>query len=88
MSPTTSAPIVSSTSASPPVGVPAPGQTQPGVATNCSRWDLVTAGATCANYMALYPGLTLAQMVAWNPAIGATCNNLWLDYYVCTAVSG
>lgn len=30
-------------------------------------------------------GITLAQFVAWNPAVGNDCAGLLLDYYYCVS---
>ncbi|ORY12426.1 hypothetical protein BCR34DRAFT_563775 [Clohesyomyces aquaticus] len=68
--------------------VPPPGPTQAGVVANCNRWGLIKSDTTCATIIKNHPGLTLAKLVSWNPAIGDTCTNLWLDYYVCTGVVG
>ncbi|KAF2741582.1 carbohydrate-binding module family 50 protein, partial [Sporormia fimetaria CBS 119925] len=76
------------TSSSIPGAVPAPGPTQPGVAPNCNRWDVVSDGATCETFTNKYPGVTLTNLVSWNPAIGDQCGFLWLDFYVCTSVVG
>lgn len=65
--------------------LPAPGQTQAGVTRNCRRWDFVAAGVTCNTLLARYPGITLAQLVSWNPAIGSGCNTMWAEYYVSRA---
>ncbi|KAL3430401.1 hypothetical protein BDV09DRAFT_189289 [Aspergillus tetrazonus] len=53
----------------------APGPTQSGQIETCNRWDL-------------YPGLTLANLARWNPAIGSQCQSLWVDTYLCTGVEG
>ncbi|RDW76308.1 LysM peptidoglycan-binding domain-containing protein [Aspergillus mulundensis] len=66
----------------------APGATQSGQITTCNRWDLVQPGDTCSVYLDKYPGLTLAKLVEWNPAIGSQCQSLWVDTYLCTGVEG
>lgn len=60
----------------------APGPTQTGQAANCNRWDLVQDGDSCDVFTKKYPGLTLGDLVEWNPAIGSQCTNLWVDTYV------
>ncbi|KAL4820370.1 hypothetical protein BDW67DRAFT_172612 [Aspergillus spinulosporus] len=64
----------------------APGPTQPGQIETCNRWDLVKSGDSCNVYLEKYPGLTLANLVKWNPAIGSQCQRLWVDTYLCTGV--
>ncbi|KAL3452698.1 hypothetical protein BJX65DRAFT_302607 [Aspergillus insuetus] len=66
----------------------APGPTQSGQIDTCNRWDLVQAGDTCNVYLAKYPGLSLANLVEWNPAIGNQCQNLWVETYLCTGIEG
>ncbi|KAJ5185308.1 Peptidoglycan-binding Lysin subgroup [Penicillium cf. griseofulvum] len=66
----------------------APGPTQSGQVTNCNKWDLVQSGDTCSVYLTKYPGLTLAKLVEWNPAIGSQCESLWVDTYICTGITG
>ncbi|KAL4860890.1 hypothetical protein BDV12DRAFT_204586 [Aspergillus spectabilis] len=65
-----------------------PGPTQPGQIGTCNWWDLVQSGDSCNTYIQKYPGLTLADLVEWNSEIGAQCQFLWIDYYICTGVSG
>lgn len=60
----------------------APGATQSGQISICNRWDLVQSGDTCSVYLDRYPGMTLAKLVEWNPAIGSQCQSLWVDTYV------
>ncbi|KAH8432867.1 uncharacterized protein LDX57_010497 [Aspergillus melleus] len=66
----------------------APGPTQTGQAPNCNRWDLVKGGDTCSVFIEKYTGLTLANLIEWNPAIGSQCESLWVDTYLCTSVIG
>ncbi|KAL3486232.1 hypothetical protein BJX62DRAFT_228928 [Aspergillus germanicus] len=66
----------------------APSPTQPGQIERCNRWDLVQAGDTCNVYIEKYPGLSLTNLVEWNPAIGSQCQNLWVETYLCTGVEG
>lgn len=77
-----------STTARPTATSNVPSPVQSGVATNCNRWDIVKSGNTCDTFIKKYTGITLANLVSWNPAIGSTCTNLWLDYYICTGVTG
>ncbi|OQD88154.1 hypothetical protein PENANT_c004G11451 [Penicillium antarcticum] len=64
------------------------GPSQSGQVANCNKWDLVQSGDTCSVYLAKYPGLTLANLVAWNPAIGSQCQFLWEETYICTGITG
>ncbi|KAL2814000.1 hypothetical protein BJX63DRAFT_442661 [Aspergillus granulosus] len=66
----------------------APGPMQSGQIETCNCWDLVREGYTCNVYLEQYPGLSLAKLVEWNPAIGSQCQNLWVENYICTGVEG
>src|SRR5207247_1922628 len=65
---------------------PPASQTQTGVAANCDLWHLVRSGDTCASIIST-GGLQSSDFYAWNPAVGSTCLNLWLNYYACVGVA-
>lgn len=76
----------------PPVSTPtlptspaAPGPTQAGVTSACVKWDTVQDGDSCSGFISEY-GVTLEQLVQWNPAVGEMCTNLWGGYAVCVGV--
>lgn len=69
----------------PPTGPAPPGPTQVGVAPGCVKWDIVEDGKDCAVFETVY-GVTLEELVLWNPAIGSDCTNLWGGYAVCVGV--
>ncbi|KAJ6025073.1 hypothetical protein N7540_005870 [Penicillium herquei] len=60
--------------------------TQTGVTSSCNQWEYVVDGTTCQSILD-ENDITLAQFYSWNPAVGSTCANLWLDTYVCVGVS-
>ncbi|KAH6617378.1 hypothetical protein F5144DRAFT_624114 [Chaetomium tenue] len=63
-----------------------PGPTMSGSPANCNRWALVTDGLTCTA-MASEAGITLAQFLAWNPAVSSDCvTNYWLGEAYCVGV--
>ncbi|KAJ4169798.1 hypothetical protein NW754_005946 [Fusarium falciforme] len=33
-------------------------------------------------------GITLKELVAWNPSVGANCESLWAEVYVCVSIVG
>ncbi len=67
-------------------GTTAPGPTQPGIPSNCNKWQIVVAGNTCATVEAQY-GITHAQFLSWNPAVSSDClTNFWPDYAYCVGV--
>ncbi|KAF2473993.1 uncharacterized protein BDR25DRAFT_386910 [Lindgomyces ingoldianus] len=87
--PQSSTVVLSTTSKATPTSTGGPpGPTQPGQVQNCNRWDLVKDGDTCGIYISKYPGLTLKDLVSWNPGIGDQCQLLWIDTYLCTGVPG
>ncbi|KAK4164085.1 hypothetical protein QBC43DRAFT_211865 [Cladorrhinum sp. PSN259] len=64
-------------------GPPAP--TQTGIVSSCNKYYVTKAGDGCwaiANQF----GITVDQFYAWNPAVGADCANLWVDYAYCVGV--
>ncbi|KAL4934338.1 LysM peptidoglycan-binding domain-containing protein [Aspergillus undulatus] len=60
--------------------------TQPGISPACDAFHLVVTGDQCGTIEAQY-GITDEEFKEWNPAIDASCSNLWLDYYICVGVS-
>lgn len=71
--------------ASPSSAISTPYPIQTGMASNCDKFYLVVTGDTCADIASTYD-ITLANFYAWNPAVGSTCANLWVDDYVCVEV--
>ena len=50
--------------------------------TNCTTYESVTFGETCQMILDGY-SITVAQFYEWNPAVGASCENLWTYYQYC-----
>ncbi|KAJ6003520.1 hypothetical protein N7451_006067 [Penicillium sp. IBT 35674x] len=71
------------TSSSDQVSTPYPIQT--GMTSTCDEFYLVVSGDTCATIASSY-SISLDDFYAWNPAVGSSCANLWVDDYVCVAV--
>ncbi|KAK6502102.1 hypothetical protein TWF481_009911 [Arthrobotrys musiformis] len=69
-------------------GPAAPGPTQDGQDPNCISWEYVAIGENCRTVMAKHPGVTLADLYRWNPAIESDCRGLWAQTWVCIAVKG
>ncbi|KAF3222871.1 hypothetical protein TWF106_005301 [Orbilia oligospora] len=66
-----------------------PAQTQPGVAPDCTLWHLVKDNDNCEILAAgAGNGVTYQNIITWNPAVGQSCTNLWLNYYACIGVPG
>ncbi|KAG0633088.1 hypothetical protein HOY80DRAFT_1141683 [Tuber brumale] len=67
-------------------GVSKPSPVQDGQPSDCNGWYLAKSSDTCNSISGIY-GLTFADFVAMNPAIGTECKNLRPGYYVCIAHS-
>lgn len=63
-------------------GVTTPTPYQEGMVRNCRIFRRVVSGDTCAT-IAQIAGITVAQFVTWNPAVGSGCTGLWLNTYAC-----
>lgn len=48
----------------------------------CTSYHDVVSGDTCDGIESEYD-ITAAEFAEWNPYVGSTCENLWLDYYIC-----
>ena len=68
-------------------GITTPTPTQAGMTKDCNKFHFVSEGDGCYSIGEKY-GVTLAQLYAWNPAIGSNCNSLWLNTYLCVGVIG
>ncbi|XWW93850.1 hypothetical protein V2A60_001789 [Cordyceps javanica] len=66
-------------------GVETPSPTQPGMVANCVRFHYVQHGESCAHLAGRY-GVSVADLVAWNPRAGAGCEGLWAGAYACVGM--
>lgn len=68
----------------------APGPTQSGIASGCTRYASAVAGDSC-NAFAARNGITNAQLYAWNIVLGRQCENcgtqLWAKEFYCVGVA-
>ncbi|KAL1962645.1 hypothetical protein VTN77DRAFT_9279 [Rasamsonia byssochlamydoides] len=81
--------VATSTTSSPTStssGVVTPTPTQTGMVTDCDQFYLVQSGDTCASIVSA-ENISLSDFYSWNPAVGSSCQSLWLGYYVCVGVS-
>ncbi|KAF2466140.1 uncharacterized protein BDR25DRAFT_377868 [Lindgomyces ingoldianus] len=65
-----------------------PSPTQSGIVANCQKYYKAVSGDNCQKVVDKYGTFSLADFLKWNPAVGADCGGLWLDYYYCVAVPG
>lgn len=62
----------------------APAPTPPGTTGNCFSWHVVVSGDTCSLLQQTL-GITMAQLILWNPNLAADCSNLILGEAYCVA---
>lgn len=67
-------------------GVSTPAPIQTGMVINCDSFHLVQSGDSCA-VVASDANITLAELYAWNPAVGNSCSHLDVGDYVCIAIT-
>ncbi|CCC14395.1 unnamed protein product [Sordaria macrospora k-hell] len=68
-------------------GISTPTPIQEGMVSNCNKFHFVEPNQGCTTIGSTY-GVSLAQLVAWNPAIGSQCTGLWANTYLCVGVVG
>lgn len=66
-------------------GVATPTPFQSGMVSNCKTFHLVVEGDQCGT-VAATAGISLAQFISWNPAVGSSCSFLDLGDFVCIAI--
>ncbi|CRK16642.1 hypothetical protein BN1723_003819 [Verticillium longisporum] len=73
------------TPTNPGEGVVTPAPIQPGMVATCKTFHFVEKGQICATVQNRYK-VSLADLVKWNPGIGADCTLMWADSYLCVGV--
>lgn len=58
------------------------GPTPTDTVSGCQQYYTTTDGDDCSKIESEF-GITLAQFYQWNPSVGSTCTNLWLDETYC-----
>ncbi|KAF1993330.1 carbohydrate-binding module family 50 protein [Amniculicola lignicola CBS 123094] len=76
---------VSPSPTSPANGVSTPTPIQPGMVTNCKKFDYVKSGEGC-DVVITRNKITLANFIKWNTGVGSTCTGMWALSYVCVGV--
>ncbi|KAJ2978409.1 hypothetical protein NQ176_g3831 [Zarea fungicola] len=66
-------------------GISTPLPVQPGLLPNCIKFHLVLSGESCAEMAARY-GISVTDVVAWNPNAGRNCEALWANTYACVGM--
>lgn len=72
--PTSAAPMTITTGN----GIATPSPIQDDMVRNCDSFYMVKSGDTC-DKISSGNGITSAQLISWNPAVGSNCGSLWLD---------
>jgi LysM repeat protein len=62
--------------------LPPPGPTPTGTTGECYKWHIIVPNDSCTLLQNTL-GVTMAQLVAWNPDLKADCSNLILDAAYC-----
>lgn len=75
------------TTTNPGNGITTPIGVQPGIPSNCNSFYLVKPGDQCGS-VAASKGISLSDFYAWNTGVGASCETLWANAYVCVGVVG
>ncbi|PKY05239.1 hypothetical protein P168DRAFT_326936 [Aspergillus campestris IBT 28561] len=78
--PTTTTPTPTITAA------PKPSPTQDGLIDTCTTFYMAVADDTCDKIVAQYGTFTVADFIAWNPAVGPDCSAVWAESYYCVGV--
>ncbi|OLN89002.1 LysM domain-containing protein-like protein 6 [Colletotrichum chlorophyti] len=83
----TSTPAPVATPTAPSNGIETPQPTQPGMVSNCNKFDLVKTGDGCSSITSRN-GITFSQLLAWNSGVGSNCEGLWANVNVCVGAIG
>ena len=75
----------SATPTAPAGGIQTPSPIQDGMVRNCKAFYWVKPGEGC-DAIASKNGISVAQIVAWNPGAKAGCTELWANTYCCVGV--
>lgn len=69
------------------LGIRTPEPTQPGLVSNCNKFHLIKTGDNCAE-IAASNGISLEDLMTWNPRTGKGCAGLWANAYACVSIIG
>ncbi|KAH8811228.1 hypothetical protein F5884DRAFT_876398 [Xylogone sp. PMI_703] len=71
-----------STAPTPTSTIPPPTSTPPGTTANCFQWHVIVSGDTCFGLQVTL-GVTMADLILWNPDLATDCSNLLLGEAYC-----
>lgn len=66
-------------------GIATPSPIQEGMTKNCKQFHFIRQGQTCETIAKMY-GISVSNIIRWNPAAGPQCTGLWANTYACVAV--
>ncbi|TLD19633.1 hypothetical protein PspLS_09442 [Pyricularia sp. CBS 133598] len=73
------------TTPQPPPPNPTPQPTQEGMVAGCKKFHFVQSGQNC-DVISRLLGVSVANIIRWNPAVGPSCANLWAGTYACVGL--
>ncbi|KAH8885953.1 hypothetical protein GQ53DRAFT_876206 [Thozetella sp. PMI_491] len=74
--------IALTTTTTPTSSIPSP--LMPSIVSSCQIYYQVESGDSCYS-IEQAKSITLAEILAWNGYVDASCDSLWLGYYVCVS---
>lgn len=66
-------------------GIETPTPIQNGMTENCDEFHFIKRDQNCEAIAKIY-GISVAQIIRWNPAAGSQCTGLWANTYACVGV--
>jgi hypothetical protein len=78
-------PTLTPTSTKPTDGIATPTPTQPGMVSNCKKFDFVKEGDGC-DLVEKRNNVKHADFIKWNTGVGSDCKMMWAKTYVCVGV--
>jgi len=75
------------TTTQPGNGITTPTPIQPTIVANCDAFYFVPKGEAC-DTVAGKNGISVAELIKFNPSAGSNCQGLWADTYACVSIVG
>ncbi|KAK8924277.1 LysM domain-containing protein [Metarhizium anisopliae] len=70
------------TPSEPTNGVETPTPIQPGMVADCNKFYYIKSGDSCGS-IASNSGISVSDLINWNPGAGKQCTSLWANTYAC-----